>query len=262
MSADTPWCDRKEELQRLREAIRKRESLLIWGAPGAGKTALVQQALRQASEGADPTCVYLSGMRGLRELLERLTLALAEQHEHLPADARGLGAASARARARWLAGQTSRQLRSVILSALAQGDYRLFLDHVPPMSHATARFVKEITWRSETPAFLTARSHFQKDIGHAWSLYWTDRYRLKVGPLPVAAARKLFAYATRKYGLSPSQSKSVEADLLRPSERLPGRILKMCELAAQPQYQEGGAVKTGLVYVDYLMQTDAAAGPR
>ena len=39
------FLGRKSELSRFREAIRKRESLLVWGASDSGKSVLVARAL-------------------------------------------------------------------------------------------------------------------------------------------------------------------------------------------------------------------------
>jgi hypothetical protein len=37
------------------------------------------------------------------------------------------------------------------------------------------------------------------------------------------------------------------------SKRVPGAIVKMCALAADPQYQKGLRIKTKSVYIEYLM---------
>jgi len=39
---------------------------------------------------------------------------------------------------------------------------------------------------------------------------------------------------------------------------LPGCIVKMCELAADPRYRYGDQIKVKLVHVDYLMQGNRA----
>ncbi|MFZ3363556.1 MAG: hypothetical protein WA153_08945, partial [Candidatus Acidiferrales bacterium] len=58
----------------------------------------------------------------------------------------------------------------------------------------------------------------------------------------------------RKFGLSSLDLEGFREEVLRLSAHLPGSIVKMCELAAEPRYHYGDQVKVKLVHLDYLLQ--------
>jgi hypothetical protein len=65
------------------------------------------------------------------------------------------------------------------------------VDQKPPASRTIAELISEIVYRTKTPVYFEGRGYSQAEIGHAWSLYWTDEYRIRLGPLSEAAAREL-----------------------------------------------------------------------
>jgi hypothetical protein len=136
------------------------------------------------------------------------------------------------------------------------GDYRFFVDHFPPATHNMARLMKEIMYRCETPVYLIARGMSQQEIGYAWSLYWNDSLRLRLGALRERHARELLELCIRDYGLNSLDLEGFREDVLRLSGLLPGSILKMSRLAADSRYHYGDRIKLKLVHVDYLMQSN------
>jgi hypothetical protein len=111
----------------------------------------------------------------------------------------------------------------------------------------------------KTPVYLTGRGYSQAEIGYAWSLYWTDQYRIQLEPLTETPARKLLELCIRNFGLTSLDLAGFRDEILQISERLPGSIVKMCELAADARYHYGDRVKLKLVHVDYLMQSNQMA---
>ena len=85
-------------------------------------------------------------------------------------------------------------------------------------------------------------------------LYWTDEYRIRLGPLSEAPARELVEICIQRFGLGSLDLEGFREDVLHLSGHLPGSIVKMCELAADPRYHYGDQVKLKLVHVDYLLQ--------
>ncbi len=244
---------REAELRRLREAIRKRESVLIWGPADAGKTTLVGRALEQLPEDIERRCIYLDGAASLQDLLRQVATRMYEAGDpHVRGRWRADGAEESSFN-RWLRRQSSLRLRGILYRAAEQNHYWLFLDHLPPLSHAVARLVKEFIWRCKTPVYLAARGFTQKEIGYAWSLYWTDRYRIGLEPLSANAARELLEMCIRRFCLFSLELGGFRKEVLRLSGRLPGAIVKMCALAAMPRYRYSGQIKTKLVHIDYLM---------
>jgi hypothetical protein len=71
-----------------------------------------------------------------------------------------------------------------------------------------------------------------------------------VGTLPAADATKLLSACIHRFGLNRCELGGFQHEVLELSGRLPGVILKMCAMAAQPKYQDQGQIKTRLVHVD------------
>jgi hypothetical protein len=250
--------DRKEELRRVRAAIDKRQSLLIWGPADAGKTALIGRAIAELPESERRNCIYSTGAASRRQLVSHFVgrlYKLSDTFVRKKVHADGATGASLN---QWLNKQTSLRLRGILFTASAQGEYRFFVDHFPPATHNLAQLMKEIMYRCKTPIYLAARGYAQNEIGYAWSLYWNDVLRVHVGPLNERAARELLETCIRSFGLGSLNLKDFRDDILRLSGRLPGSIVKMCELASQAQYRYDDLIKVKLVHVDYLMQTNRA----
>ena len=252
---------REPELRRLRAAILHRESLLIWGAPDAGKTFLIQQALAQLSAGDRRKCVCWSGPATGRELAAHLLRELYRARDPLVRAKIHADRAEESTLDRWLNKQSLLRMRGILYSAAEQGDYRFFLDHLPPPTHKMAHFLKELMYRCKTPIYFTGNGYSPGEIGYAWSLYWTDEYRIRLEPLSEALARELLETCIQKFSLASLDLKGFREDILHLSGRLPGSIAKMCELAADPRYRYHDHVKVKLLHVDYLLQSHRFSSP-
>jgi hypothetical protein len=157
---------------------------------------------------------------------------------------------------RWINEQSMSRLQGILFKAAEQGEYRFFLDDLPPASPALAHLMKEIMYRTRTPVYLTGHGYSQGEIGYAWSLYWTDEYRIRLGPLSEASARELLARCIERFGLGSLELKGFRDDVLHLSGRSPGAIVRMCELAPSRRYHYGDQVKVKLLHVDYLLQAN------
>jgi len=76
--ADIPLVDRESEALRLNDAILKRESLLLSGPAGIGKTALLLKVLSELPSAMARYCFYLNGVEGVQPLLRWLLQRLYE----------------------------------------------------------------------------------------------------------------------------------------------------------------------------------------
>ena len=265
MNANLPaeaLVGREMELRRLLDAIRKRQSMLIWGPHDAGKTALLRAAVAELSAEERSSCICWPGPASRKQLLSHFIgrlFELGNPFVRTKAHADGANPASL---SRWLASQTSLRLRGILFTAAAPGEYRIFLDHFPPASHDAARLIQELMQRCKTPVYLTGPGFSVKDIGFAWSLYWNDALRIHLGPLNLEDARSLFDICVKRLGLDAFDLADFREEVLRWSGHLPGAIMRMCELAANARYRYRDRIKTKLVHVDYLMQARHSAGAR
>jgi hypothetical protein len=250
---------RERALRRLRTAIQKRESQLIWGQPDAGKTFLIQQAIAGLPEAERRKCIYWTGAVTGRQLVSHFLRRLYVTGDpvvrrKVHADRAGESTLDC-----WLNKQSLLRLRGILFTAAEHGDHRLFVDHIPPPTHKMAHLLKELMYRCNTPVYLTGHGYSQMEIGYAWSLYWADEYRIQLEPLAETAARELLEMCIINFGLAFLDLAGFRDEILQISERLPGSIVKMCELAADARYRYGDRIKMKLVHVDYLMQSKRLA---
>lgn len=248
------FIGREAEVRRLRTAIQKRSSQLIWGPSDAGKTALLQRVLSELPEGTRKRCILWSGSASGREITSHFVRGL-----YLAGDAfvrRKVHAdgASETTLKRWLDNQSALRLRGILFAASEQGEYRFFVDGLPPASHSIAKLLKEVMYRCKTPVYLTGLGYSAAEVGFAWSLYWTDQYRIEVGPLPESLAIELLENCIRRFRLNSLDLETFREEILDLSGRLPGAIVKMCELASDSRYQYGDRIKTKVIHVDYLLR--------
>ncbi|MGB2590801.1 MAG: hypothetical protein WBG02_04155 [Candidatus Acidiferrum sp.] len=221
----------------------------------AGKTALIRAAIAELPEGERGSCFYWTGAASGRRLLEHFVGRLYDAADpFVQKKVRADGATEARL-CQWLHKQSSLRLRGILFTASAQGNYRLFVDHFPPATHNMARLMKEIMYRCRTPIYLAARGYSKEEIGYAWSLYWNDGLRVRLGPLTERLAKDLLETCIRSFGLATLDLENFREGILHLSGHLPGSIVKMCELAADSRYHYGDQIKIKLVHTDYLMHS-------
>ena len=72
------FLGRQSELARLQEAMRKRQSLLIWGLPDSGKSTLVSRAISQMPERIVRRCIRATGNGSPQEILRSIAEGFAD----------------------------------------------------------------------------------------------------------------------------------------------------------------------------------------
>ncbi len=245
------FLGRQSELVRLRKAMRKRESLLIWGLPDSGKSTLVARAISQMPERIVRRCICATGNGSPQEILRSIAQGFAEDplfKSKFRADT-GYGASFSQ----WVRQQSSLRLRGLLYRAAGSGEYWIFLEDLAPMTHMLVRILKELMLNQETPIYAIAPGWTYQELGHGAQLYWNDRQRLQVGGLPSTSAKELVEWSIRRFGLSRFDLEGFREDILEFSGMLPGAILRMCAAASDIRYQFEGRIKTRLLHVDYLM---------
>ncbi|HXJ96711.1 MAG TPA: hypothetical protein VMT20_28050 [Terriglobia bacterium] len=247
------FVDRENEGRRLREAILGQESLMVGGVAGAGKTALVSKVIHGLPGDLASRCLYVAGAKDLQDLLRQLIQSLYELGD--PRLQRQLHSEriSAAKFGAWLKTLPSTRLKGTLYRAVEHGDYRMFLDHLPPLTHPMAKVIKELFWMRNTPVCLLPRPGAEQALerfNHFF--YWDNRQRLILGPLPPPAATQLLESCIERFGLSQFNLDGFREEVLDLSKYVPGAIVKMCCLAAYPRYQYGPRIKIKSAYIDYL----------
>jgi hypothetical protein len=251
--ADFPLVDRESEALRLHDAILKRESLLISGPAGIGKTALILKVLSEVPSAVARHCFYLSGVEGVQPLLRWLILRLYESDDATLRRQLHVEGIRDNTFKSWLKHQPTSRLKGAVYRSMEKGNYTVFLDHLPPLTHAEVKIVRELVWMRKTPVFFLARGPTERDIGHVANIYWGSRQQLSLHPLPERAGRELLECCIWKFTLGNLELEDFREEVLRLSGLVPGAIVRMCRLAQAPKYRYGSRLKTKLIHIDCLM---------
>jgi hypothetical protein len=249
------FVDRKRESRRLENAILKRQSLMICGPAGIGKTALISRVIASLPAGLKGRCLEIQGAKDLQDLLRQLIRGLYNRKDpnlRRKLHAEGISVLTFEA---WLKGLSSSRLKGTLYQTVERGDYRVFLDHLAPLSQATAKVIKELFWMRNTPVYLLVRDEKEQRIDQLRRFfYWGDREILALPPLPMNAAAELLENCIGRFDLARFDLSDLRAEVLVLSKHIPGAIVKMCMLAADPRYQYESRIKVKSVYIDYLMR--------
>ena len=248
------FVGREDEAHRLQEAIVKRECRVICGPTGIGKTAFVLKVIRDLPAELAGRCLYLGAFKELQDLLRQLIYKLYELKDPtLGQQIRSEGVNSLSFDA-WLKALPSSRLKGTLFKNMEKGDYRVFLDHLPPLTRAVAKIIKELHWMRNTPVYLLIHDELAQHLYQFYNFfYWGDRERLTLHPLPFEAAAELLETCIARFGLSQLAVSGFREEVLELSKQIPGAIVKMCSLAADPRYQYEKRIKIKSVYIDYLM---------
>ncbi len=179
------FVDRRDESCRLRNAVIKREGLMILSPAGIGKTALATSVFASLPEGLKGRCLEIRGAKDFRGLLRELVGCLHKTGDRNLRRRLHSEGVSAQTFAPWLKGLSSSRLKGALYRALEGGDYRIFLDHLPPLTKAAASVLKEMFWMRRTPIYLLLRDDEEQKIDRLCRFfYWGEQERLKLQPLP------------------------------------------------------------------------------
>jgi hypothetical protein len=199
------------------------------------------------------SAIYLTGIEGLQHLLQSLVARVYEiGNLTLRRQMRAEGARRDTFKA-WLKSLPTSRLKGALYRSAQEGRFWIVLDHAPPLTHAAAKVVKELVQMRNTPVFLLVRDRNESAIGQVSDLYWSDRQRLTLGPLPEKAARQLLEWCIVRFRLARLDLTGFRDEVLNLSGGNPGALIKMCELAGEPRYHYGAQIKTKLIHIDSLV---------
>jgi hypothetical protein len=166
MNNSRSFVGREKEVERLRRSYSERHHLLIVGAAGIGKTALVRHAQQYCPL---LLCEDTSSLRKICEALER---QLGWTHRHMNVVER----------------------KNRLLPYLARRGQLVVLDAVSATPPRVARFIASLIER--VPVWVACRSAQPKEIGAVWEyLYRFERIELL--PLLITETGALLRSATR-----------------------------------------------------------------
>jgi len=250
---------RERELAILRVAIAERRSLLICGPAGAGKSTLLRHALSDVDKSVRRRCIVSEAEGAPSVIWQRLVLALAEagDPEVLTRVENEVG--SFQHVESWARAQTSLRLRGILRRAARSREYSIFLNTAAPLADGTYRLLQEWIWSARTPVILLACGSTERELGKAAQLYWHEGLRLHLGALELASAEVLLEHEIERVHLAEFADAEFRNFVLEQSDRLPGKIELLCELASNAEYHYEGHVKLHTLAIDFLLQEQLPA---
>jgi len=221
---------RRLEGNGLLAAIKSRQSRLICGPPGIGKTRLIEECL--AASGA--SAVSVERPPALHHLLVSLAVEL--------------GCVSGRYSN--LVHATSVHLKPLVLGALRAKPRCVILENLDHGDPRIYRFLQDVYYVPDVCLIVTARSADR--IGYVSRLLWDPRERIEVKPLTGAESRRLFDQAARMIGLDSFVLDEFREKVIEAARGNPGQIIAMCRMATRPEYRAGRYIKFLPLRIDVL----------
>jgi len=246
MNSAFPLLGLSAERERLRQAFGKRESLLVTGPAGAGKTALVHSVIADLPNRRGIVPLVYSA--NLHRLLMELTRALLlSNHSAL----RGRVKTGADVR-KWLSAQTSLHLKGLLWTSLEAEPLTLFLDGIDGASFPMYRFLQRLYFARGMAIIATTRD--AGSLGALSRLFWDPRRMVQLRPLSHTDSERLFDLAAKAFGLEELDLAEFREKVLESAKGNPGEIVEMCKLASNPLYVSGKHIKFAPLRIDVMMR--------
>lgn len=225
-----PMVARQREVESLVRALQARESRLITGARGIGKTRLLGEAVSRARE----PFLLVPAPDVLHELLVRLAEALRCRVERFPV----------------LRKATTVTLKGAVLEAMRVRPRPILVENVEHADPRMYRFLQQIYHLPGNCLIVTTRS--RDCLGFLRRLLWDPREEIALGPLTPRESGHLFDVAAAAYRLCSADLQEFRRKVLDSARGNPGQILALCRLAVLPQYRTGGRIKFLPLRMDVL----------
>lgn len=239
-----PLIGLSSERKRFLQALQHRESLLLLGPRGCGKTSVILSGIQALSDRKD--IVYLRYTAAFHELLVSLARVL------LDSECGHLGRIVPKnwETGRWLSQQTSVHLRGILWSALEAEPRAIILDGVDGASHPVFRFFQRLYFAPGMTLFAAARDSVA--LGALARLFWHPQKVIHFKPLSELDAAQLFDMAVEHFGLRHLGVEEFRQKVLEAAKGNPGQIVQMCRLATDPRYVTGKYIKFVPLRMDAL----------
>lgn len=225
-----PLVGRQEEVRSLSYALESRQSRLIVGPSGIGKTRLLEESLFRSGQ------PFVRVERPL--VLHHLLVCMAEKM------------ACRSARFSNLRRATSVHLKPLVLHALRTHPHCVILEDIPSADPRMYRFLQKVYYVPKICLVVTARSG--DSIGHLRKLLWDPREEIGLRPLTRQESITLFEHACDVFHLEHFDLDDFRRKVIGAARGNPGQIIAMCRLSSQPEYRSGSHIKFLPLRIDVL----------
>ncbi len=230
---------RGAELDELRIRFARRQSFLLHGPAGVGKTLLLSVVSPEF-----PDVLHSSSNQTPHSLYRNLAQALFAARDHKIARACPSGASL-------LKRKTAISLKGIVCNALRNSPYLVVLDHLVRPSQSLAAALRELMSDCSVPLVAVSRSAHMEDVGFVLSLFPDRAEKCPLRNFDSGTAKRFAAWCARNEGLTAGNLAQFLDKVVACSGGNPGAIERMIGMAKAPKYSHGGQIKTTPLYIDF-----------
>jgi hypothetical protein len=236
---------RETELGELKQRLSTRESFVLHGQSGAGKTFLLHQVLRNL-----PNALYCPDSPAAQSVFQSLAAEL-------------LSTKNRRARRSLHNGRAVRSkstvaLRGIVLEALRDGNYWVVLDHLQAPAAALSADIRDIMFYGGTRVLAVSRSAHMEDLGFLARIFVLRSERMPLPNFARSEARRFAEESAQLAGLTATNLPDFLERIAELSHGSPGAIVTMIKMALHSRYRIQGHIKISPLYIDSRLAWHAA----
>lgn len=231
---------RDKEIAELRERLSARESFVLHGSSGCGKTFLLHRVMQVL-----PGTLYCPDAASPQVVFQSLALALlASRDRFVRSWFRSPRAVNAK---------SAISLRGIVLDAVRRGTYLVVLDHLRGPAAALSADARDLMFYGGTPVVAVSRSIHMEDLGFLTPIFALRSERMRLANFTCSQATQFAEEAARRTQLQATNLPEFIERVVDLGQGSPGAILRMLQMAVQPKYRLDGYVKTSPLYIDFRL---------
>ncbi len=231
---------RDKEIAELKERLRARESFVLHGYSGSGKTFLLQRLMQ-----ALPGTLYCPDATSPQVVFQSLALALLASRDRF--------VRSCFRNPRVVNTKSVISLRGIVLDAVRRGTYLVVLDHLHGPAAALSAGARDLMFYGGTPVVAVSRSVHMEDLGFLTPIFALRSERMRLGNFTCSQATQFAEEVARRTQLQATNLPEFIERVVDLGQGSPGAIVRMLQMALRPKYRLDGHVKTSPLYIDFRL---------
>jgi hypothetical protein len=236
---------RRKELDELIRRFSTRESFVLYGVSGTGKTFLLHHVT-----GASPNVLYCPDSSAAQLVFQSLATGLLMARDHYARRSLHNG--------RTLRNKSTIALRGIVLTSLREGSYRIVLDHLRAPAAGLASDIRDIMFYGGTPVVAVSRSPHMEDLGFLAPLFVLGSERMELPTFSRGETAKFACEVAQRMHLAAMNLTDFLERIVTLSQGSPGAIIAMVQMAARSKYRSDGYIKTSPLYIDFRLAWHSA----
>jgi len=231
---------RDKEIAELRERLSARESFVLHGSSGCGKTFLLHRVIQ-----AFPEALYCPDAASPQVVFQSLALALLASRDRF--------VRSCFRNPRVVNTKSAISLRGIVLDAVRRGTYLVVLDHLRCPAAALSADARDLMFYGGTPVVAVSRSVHMEDLGFLTPIFALRSERMRLANFTCSEATQFAEEVARRTQLQATNLPELIERVVDLGRGSPGAIVKMLQMALRPKYRLYGYVKTSPLYIDFRL---------